>query len=104
MAFYEMWVSPVEDRPMPPNAHNNSTKLATQLIKAQEAADLQNVDVRTVHGWIEQDRIPYIELPGPGKRPTYRIPLQGLLSSLSGTYDLAADVEALYQDAPAETG
>ncbi len=84
---------------MPPNANNTSRKLATQLLKAQDAADLLNVDIRTIHSWIEQGRIPYIELPGPRKRPSYRIPLQGLLSSLSGTYDLAGDIEALYRDA-----
>jgi len=78
---------------MPPNS---PTRVAPQLLKAQEAAELLNVDVRTVHGWIEKGLIPYIELPGSGLRPSYRIPLQGLLNSLSGTYDLAAEVEALY--------
>jgi Helix-turn-helix domain len=72
------------------------TKLAPQLIKAQEAADLLNVDIRTIHAWIAKEQIPYIELPSSGRKPSYRIPLQGLLSSLSGTYDLAAEVEALY--------
>jgi excisionase family DNA binding protein len=76
-----------------------STKptLAPQLIKAQEAADLLNVDIRTIHQWIAKERIPYIELPSGGAKPSYRIPLQGLLNSLSGNYDLAADVESLYR-------
>ena len=73
------------------------TKLAPQLIKAQEAADLLNVDIRTIHSWIAREQIPYIELPSGGKKPSYRIPLQGLISSLSGNYDLAAEVEATFQ-------
>lgn len=72
------------------------TKLAPQLLKAQEAADILNVDVRTIHTWIAKQSIPYLELPTNGTKRSYRIPLQGLLSSLSGTYDLAADIDALY--------
>jgi excisionase family DNA binding protein len=78
---------------------NNSTKIGSQLLKAQDAADLLNVDIRTIHAWIEKGDIPYIKLPGKRRRPSYRIPLQGLLNSLSGTYDLAGDIEALYDEA-----
>jgi len=80
-------------------SHNNSPiRLTSQLIKAQDAARLLNVDVRTIHAWIKNDRIPYVELPRSGRRRSYRIPLQGLLNSLSGTYDLAQEVEDLYKD------
>ena len=72
-------------------------KLRSQLIKAQDAADLLDVDVRTIHKWIKDGRIPYIELPRSGTRRSFRIPLQGLLNSLSGTYDLAAEVNELYR-------
>lgn len=75
---------------MPPK-----TKLGAQLLTAKEAAELLNVNVRTIHSWIEGDVIPYIALPSSGTKPSYRIPLHGLLNSLSGTYDLAGDVEEL---------
>ena len=65
------------------------TKLGAQLITAKEAAELLNVHVRTIHGWIDKGTIPYIELPSSGSKPSYRIPLHGLLNSLSGNYDLA---------------
>lgn len=61
-----------------------------QMITPQEAASFLHVSPRTVLNWIEQDRIPYITLPGGSERTQYRIPLSGLVSSLSGTFDLAA--------------
>ena len=69
------------------------SKLRVQLLSASEAAELLNVSVRTIHTWIEKDAIPYVELPSSGPRRSYRIPLQGLLSSLSGSYDLTEDIE-----------
>jgi len=66
----------------------NLPKLRVQLLSAGEAAELLNVSVRTIHTWIEKDAIPYVELPRTGIKRSYRIPLQGLLSSLSGSYDL----------------
>ncbi|HEX3692440.1 MAG TPA: helix-turn-helix domain-containing protein [Solirubrobacteraceae bacterium] len=78
---------------MPPDSH---IKLASQLIKAQDAADLLNVDVGTVQRWIKEGSIPYVQLPGGGERPSYRIPLQGLVNSLSGNYDLAKEIDELY--------
>jgi excisionase family DNA binding protein len=77
---------------MPPTP----TKLAPQLIKPSEAARLLRVHVRTVQSWIEKGAIPYIELPTSGSKPSYRIPLQGLLSSLAGNYDLSGELELLY--------
>jgi excisionase family DNA binding protein len=80
-------------------------KLGAQLITAHEAAELLNVNVRTIHGWIAKGTIPYVTLPSSGTKPSYRIPLHGLLESLSGNYDLAAEVEELFGEggaAPAE--
>jgi len=66
--------------------------LRVQLLSAGEAAELLNVSVRTIHTWIEKDAIPYVELPRTGPKRSYRIPLHGLLSSLSGSYDLTNDL------------
>lgn len=73
------------------------TQLGVQLITAAEAAELLHVHVRTIHAWIGEGTIPYVELPRSSakSKSSYRIPLQGLLNSLSGNYDLAAEVEAL---------
>jgi excisionase family DNA binding protein len=85
---------------MPSNNNPDSPiRLTSQLIRAQDAADLLNVDVGTIQKWIKDDCIPYIQLPGAGKKPTYRIPLQGLLNSLSGNYDLAKEIDDLYRNA-----
>jgi excisionase family DNA binding protein len=67
-------------------------QLRAQLLSASEAAELLNVSVRTIHTWIEKDAIPYVELPRTGPKRSYRIPLQGLLMSLSGSYDLSEDI------------
>lgn len=81
---------------MPPR-----TKLGTQLISAAQAAELLDVSPRTVHTWIQKGSIPYIRLPGI--QASYKIPLHGLLSSLSGNYDLAAEVETLLGSQEPET-
>jgi hypothetical protein len=60
-----------------------------------------NVSQRTVLNWIAADAIPYVELPSSGKRKEYRIPQMALLRSLAGTYDLAAELEALERAAEA---
>lgn len=62
-----------------------------KLISTKEAAALLNVTQRTVTNWIEADKVPYLRLPGG----EYRLPISGLLASLSGTYDLRAELEAL---------
>lgn len=73
-----------------------STSFKPQLIKVAEAAELLNVSTSTVHNWIKNGAIPYIELPKTeGQRTDYRIPLKGLVASLSGNYDLSADLAAL---------
>jgi excisionase family DNA binding protein len=73
-------------------------QLRAQLLSASEAAELLNVSVRTIHTWIEKDAIPYVELPRSGPKRSYRIPLQGLLMSLSGSYDLTDDIVGLTAD------
>jgi excisionase family DNA binding protein len=68
---------------------SNRAPGAPQLLTVSGAAELLNVSARTVHNWIKDDRIPYIELPGG----MYRIPQHALLSSLRGNYNLADDLE-----------
>jgi excisionase family DNA binding protein len=62
-----------------------------KLLSATQAADLLNVSRRTILNWIEADKVPYVKLPGGD----YRIPLSGLLASLSGTYRLDEEIRAL---------
>ena len=72
-----------------------SSRTRPELITTKEAARLLSVSPRTVLNWIRDDAIPYVELPGGGdQRHEYRIPLHGLLRSLSGNYDLAAEFRA----------
>src|SRR3954470_9493998 len=68
---------------------------APQLLTVSAAAELLSVSTRTVHNWISQGRIPYLELPG--SKATYRIPLHGLLATLRGNYDLAAELEGEHE-------
>jgi excisionase family DNA binding protein len=72
-----------------------------KLLTTGEAAELLKVSSRTILNWISADAIPYVQLPSTGDRNEYRIPLQGLLSSLSGNYDLAGELRQL--DAAART-
>lgn len=62
-----------------------------KLLSTTQAAGLLNVSRRTVLNWIEAGRVPYVKLPGG----EYRLPLSGLLSSLSGTYRLEEEIRAL---------
>jgi excisionase family DNA binding protein len=64
-----------------------------KLLSTKQAAELLNVSKRTILNWIESEKIPYIKLPGGD----YRIPLAGLLASLSGTYQLDEEIQALDQ-------
>jgi excisionase family DNA binding protein len=69
-----------------------------RLITTTEAAELLRVSPRTVLKWIEHDAIPYVALPQIGEsRRDYRIPLHGLLNSLSGNYSLADQLDAFAQ-------
>jgi excisionase family DNA binding protein len=72
------------------------TESPSRLLTTTEAADLLRVDRRTVLNWIEKGVVPHVELPGAsGARRRYRIPLEGLLDSLGGNYDLTAELRAL---------
>lgn len=62
-----------------------------KLLSTKQAAELLNVSKRTILNWIESERVPYVKLPGGD----YRIPLAGLLASLSGTYQLDEEIRAL---------
>src|SRR4051794_37268082 len=72
-----------------------------RLVTVEEAAALLAVDKQTIYNWADDGVIPHIELPLRGKgRRRIRIPLQGLLNTLGGNWDLAAELEALMADAP----
>jgi excisionase family DNA binding protein len=58
------------------------------LLTVVEAAAMLRVSDATIRNWIAAGSIPYIQLPPAGQRKQYRIPLQGLLASLEGNYDL----------------
>jgi excisionase family DNA binding protein len=74
----------------------SSTEAPSRLLTTTEAAEFLRVNRRTVVNWIERGVVPYVELPGrSGGRHRYRIPLEGLLDSLGGNYDLTAELEAL---------
>ncbi|MHB8243106.1 MAG: helix-turn-helix domain-containing protein [Solirubrobacteraceae bacterium] len=62
-----------------------------KLLSTAQAAELLNVSRRTILNWIETDKVPYLKLPGGD----YRVPLAGLLASLSGTYRLDEEIRAL---------
>lgn len=76
-------------------------RVSPRLLSTAEAAAILNVSQRTVLNWIAAEAIPYIELPSSGKRKEYRIPQMALLRSLTGNYDLAAELEALDRAADA---
>jgi excisionase family DNA binding protein len=59
------------------------------LLTTRRAAELLNVTPRTVTNWIRADRVPYVRLPGG----EYRLPSEGLLDALSGTYDVRTQIE-----------
>lgn len=70
-------------------------RITPKLLTTKEAAELVRVSQRTVLNWIENEAIPYLRLPQVGERKEYRIPMIGLLKSLGGNYDLAAELQAL---------
>jgi hypothetical protein len=61
------------------------------------------VTPRTIVNWIERGSIPYVELPSGGSRKEYRIPEAALMRSLSGNFDLAAELERLEAATPGAT-
>jgi excisionase family DNA binding protein len=68
-----------------------STGFEPQLLKPTEVADLLRVSRSTINNWIQEGSIPFIKLPGGN----YRIPLRALMASLSGNYDLGANLAAI---------
>jgi excisionase family DNA binding protein len=66
------------------------TGFLPEMLTTQQVGELLNVSSGTVLNWIGADAIPYVRLPGGTERAQYRIPLGGLISSLSGTFDFAA--------------
>jgi excisionase family DNA binding protein len=58
------------------------------LLTVSEAAQILRVSEGTIRNWIGAGTIPYVQLPPVGQRKQYRIPLQPLLGSLDGNYDL----------------
>lgn len=69
---------------------DDTRPLVVDLLTVSEAGKMLRVSDATIRNWIDADCIPYVKLPGPpGTRKQYRIPLQGLLSALGGTYDLS---------------
>jgi excisionase family DNA binding protein len=75
-----------------------------RLVTVEEASTLLAVDKQTVYNWADADVIPYIELPlqGGGRR-RIRIPLQGLLNTLGGNWNLALELEELMAETPGAT-
>jgi excisionase family DNA binding protein len=69
-----------------------ATGFLPEMLTTQQAAALVNVTTATILNWIKADAIPYVQLPGGSERAQYRVPLGGLISSLSGTYDLGAAI------------
>jgi excisionase family DNA binding protein len=64
--------------------------MAERLLTTRQAAELLNVSARTVTNWIRADKVPYVRLPGG----EYRVPVDGLLGSLTGTYDMRPELES----------
>jgi excisionase family DNA binding protein len=65
---------------------------APRLLTTLEAADMLTVSRCTVLRWIDAGSIPYLEMPAADGGVQYRIPLQGLLSSLASLYDIEGDL------------
>lgn len=57
-----------------------------KLLTTGEAGAMVGVSPRTIQNWAKSGKVPYLELPSG----EFRIPLNGLLASLGGTFDLAA--------------
>ncbi len=67
------------------------TAAAPKLLTVAQAASLLAVSEKTVRRWIDDERIPYLRLPGGG----YRIPQGALLASLGGNYELGDELEEI---------
>jgi excisionase family DNA binding protein len=67
------------------------TAAVPKLLTVAQAASLLAVSEKTVRRWIDDERIPYLKLPGGG----YRIPQGALLASLGGNYALGDELEEI---------
>jgi excisionase family DNA binding protein len=67
------------------------TAAAPKLLTVAQAASLLAVSEKSVRRWIDDERIPYLRLPGGG----YRIPQGALLASLGGNYALGDELEEI---------
>ena len=74
-----------------------TTGFEPQLLKPTEVANLLRVSRSTINNWIHEGSIPYIKLPGG----SYRIPLRGLMATLSSNYDLGGTLAAVSEAAKA---
>jgi excisionase family DNA binding protein len=79
---------------------------ASKLLTTNEAAQLLNVSSQTILNYIEREEIPYIQLPGGGgrRRREFRIPMKGLLESLTGNYDPVQEINELAQSLNEDPG
>lgn len=70
------------------------------LLTTKDTAKMLSVSSQTVLNWIEREEIPFVQLPGGGgrKRREFRIPLRGLLESLSGNYNLGKDLDVVIRE------
>jgi hypothetical protein len=68
---------------------------SARLITTQQAAELLQVTPHTITNWIKDDLVPYVELPSNGGKKTYRLPLNALLQTLSGNYDLLPAIKVV---------
>jgi excisionase family DNA binding protein len=67
------------------------TAALPKLLTVAQAASLLAVSEKTVRRWIDNERIPYLRLPGGG----YRIPQGALLASLGKNYALGDELEEI---------
>jgi len=80
---------------MPPAKHGGEAATQPRLMTVAQAAGLLAVSPQTIRNWIDRRLIPFIVLPHEpdATRIEHRIPLQGLLACLGGTYDLGAELD-----------
>lgn len=67
------------------------TAAVPKLLTVAQAASLLAVSEKTVRRWIDDERIPYLKLPGG----SYRIPQGALLASLGGNYALGDELDEI---------
>lgn len=70
------------------------------MLTTADTAKMLSVSSQTVLNWIERGEIPFVQLPGGGgrKRREFRIPLRGLLESLSGNYNISHDLDVAMRE------